>query len=271
MNCLRFLRTVHEQSLLRLEFTVNKTIIQTAVSGRRFQSRKMVKYLKQNEAINIDVELFDSYKYSVDQLMELAGLSCAVSIAECYPLKSVVKNKILVCCGPGNNGGDGLVCARHLKLFGYNPIIFYPKRTDKALYKNLTFQCKSMDIPFIDDVPSVGVLNSEYPIIVDALFGFSFKPPPRQEFIAILDALKETKSHICSVDIPSGWDVENGVPESGGIEPDLLISLTAPKLCAKTFKGRYHYLGGRFVPPCLAQKYELNLPEYPGTSCCVKL
>lgn len=74
-----------------------------------------------------------------------------------------------------------------------------------------------------------------------------------------------------SIDIPSGWHVENGEPEEGGIKPDMLISLTAPKLCAKYFKGQYHYLGGRFVPPKLEEKYKLHLPEYPGTECCVLL
>jgi len=51
----------------------------------------------------------------------------------------------------------------------------------------------------------------------------------------------------------------------------MLISLTAPKLCAKLFKGRHHYLGGRFIPKTLEQKYELNLPKYPTTDCVVKL
>lgn len=51
----------------------------------------------------------------------------------------------------------------------------------------------------------------------------------------------------------------------------MLISLTAPKMCAKDFKGRYHYLGGRFVPPALENKYNLNLPKYEGTDCVVKL
>lgn len=71
-----------------------------------------MKFLNQNEAIKIDQELFNDYGFSVDQLMELAGLSCAQSIHSFYP-----KGKILVIVGPGNNGGDGLVCARHLKLF----------------------------------------------------------------------------------------------------------------------------------------------------------
>lgn len=84
----------------------------------------------------------------------------------------------------------------------------------------------------------------------------------------------------CSIDIPSGWDVEKGpqpIEDSENnrtiqpIQPELLISLTAPKLCAKQFRGKYHYLGGRFVPPPLQQKYQLNLIEYPGTETCVAI
>lgn len=71
--------------------------------------------------------------------------------------------------------------------------------------------------------------------------------------------------------MPSGWDVVNGEPSEGGIQPDMLISLTAPKLCAKKFKGKYHYLGGRFVPFALQEKYNLDLPEYLGTECCLLL
>jgi NAD(P)H-hydrate epimerase len=48
--------------------------------------------------------------------MELAGLSVAVALAKTYPSQGI-NDKILVCSGPGNNGGDGLVAARHLKLF----------------------------------------------------------------------------------------------------------------------------------------------------------
>lgn len=61
----------------------------------------MVKFLGQQEAIDIDVELFNEYKYSVDQLMELAGLSCAVSISKCFPPNTLGNKSVLVCCGPG--------------------------------------------------------------------------------------------------------------------------------------------------------------------------
>ncbi|CAB3364550.1 Hypothetical predicted protein [Cloeon dipterum] len=227
----------------------------------------MVRYLGQQEAIDVDVALFNEYRFSVDQLMELAGLSCATAIAKSFPEK--VGQEVLVCCGVGNNGGDGLVCARHLALLGYKPSIYYVKRPDpsKTLYNNLVCQCEKMGIPFME----VSDVDSKYGLVVDALFGFSFKPPVREAFVPIMQALKTTKIPICSIDIPSGWHVEEGCPPEGGIQPELLISLTAPKKCAEHFKGKFHFLGGRFVPPGLAQKYKMDLPVYPGTELCVQL
>lgn len=65
--------------------------------------------------------------------------------------------------------------------------------------------------------------------------------------------------------------MEKGPIDDSSLSPELLISLTSPKLCAKKFHGKYHYLGGRFVPPSLQEKYQLDLPEYPGTETCVDI
>ena len=74
-----------------------------------------------------------------------------------------------------------------------------------------------------------------------------------------------------SIDVPSGWDVEKGDAHGVGLMPALLISLTAPKVCARHFEGRFHYLGGRFVPPAVQEKYRLNLPPYPALDSVVEL
>nr|CAG4645724.1 EOG090X0AXR [Lynceus sp. MCZ IZ 141354] len=239
------------------------------MSSTYFHTASNVKHLSQTEAINIDEELFNEYKFSVDQLMELAGLSCSHAVAECYP--SLTYNRVLVCVGPGNNGGDGLVCARHLKLLGYSPSLYYPKHVKKPLFENLLAQCLHMDIQLLETCPKDSDFQN-YDIVIDALFGFSFKPPVREAFVDIIEQLSSLKIPLASIDIPSGWNVETGPIENvQTLKPDLLISLTAPKKCAEHFKGSYHYLGGRFVPPKMAEKYEMNLPQYPGTSACVRL
>ena len=70
--------------------------------------------------------------------MELAGLACAQA-AHMYIQEEVKTEKkdVLLICGPGNNGGDGLVASRHLQQFGYKPFIHYPKpQLNKELFAN---------------------------------------------------------------------------------------------------------------------------------------
>ena len=84
-------------------------------------------------------------------------------------------------------------------------------------------------------------------VILDAIFGFSFKPPVRAPFDAALPLIANSGLPIVSVDVPSGWNVDEGKVDERALEPDVLISLTAPKEGVRAYKGR-HFLGGRFVP-----------------------
>ena len=96
--------------------------------------------------------------------------------------------------------------------------------------------------------------------------GFSFSGEVREPFPAVIRALEETKVPVVSVDAPSSWDIENGPPKSGvgsQFHPEVLVSLTAPKPLVKFFKGR-HFVGGRFVSPSIAKKFDFDLPPYEG-------
>ncbi|KAG4107797.1 YjeF N-terminal domain-like protein [Neocallimastix lanati (nom. inval.)] len=222
-----------------------------------------LRYLGQTLAQQIDVELMSPTAgcFSIDQLMELAGFSVAQAITKVYSKEKFPR--VLVCVG--NNGGDGLVCARHLHHFGYKPSVFYPKQPNKLLYQNLTKQLKNLEINMVNNINDQ---INQSDLIVD---GFSFSGGIRAPFDEIIKTLKSTTVPIVSIDIPSGWNVEQGNIDNAGLEPEMLVSLTAPKMAAKFFKGKHHYLGGRFIPPAFAKKYELNLPEYPGSDQCVKL
>ncbi|KAI1140910.1 YjeF N-terminal domain-like protein [Hypoxylon sp. FL0543] len=224
--------------------------------------------LSAKAAAALDKELMSTGAFSIDQLMELAGLSVSQVVYRVHPPNK--GNRVLVACGPGNNGGDGLVAARHLRHYGYQPAIYYPKRSKNDLYQRLAKQLEDLDVPFVDDFPAA-MKSTDH--IVDAVFGFSFSGEVREPFPAVIQAMEETKLPVTSVDAPSSWNIETGPPESGlgsKFNPDFLISLTAPKPLVKYFKGR-HFIGGRFVSPAIAKKYDFEVPQYPGIDQIVEV
>jgi NAD(P)H-hydrate epimerase len=93
----------------------------------------------------------------------------------------------------------------------------------------------------------------------------------------VLSHIATNKLPIVSIDIPSGWDVNNGrqaLEDTDGVkvetfQPDVLPSLTAPKRGVEAYRGR-HFLGGRFIPSHVQSKYHLKL-EYPGAEQIAEL
>lgn len=87
---------------------------------------------------------------------------------------------------------------------GYDPSIFYPKRPNKDLFRNLTEQCVRHYIPFLEEMPNPSFINETYNFIVDAIFGFSFRGDVRPPYDSIIDIMKNVSVPLASVDIPSG-------------------------------------------------------------------
>lgn len=267
---------------------------------------KEIKYLTAAESQALDDRLMGEEGFTLEQLMELAGLSVAEAVHTHYfPTVSSPSRlseggtssasssstaaagggesqapAVLVVSGPGNNGGDGLVAARHLKLFGWQPTVVLPKASSKPFLQSLVKQLQAMRIPVLDRLPGDATfVDTHFPVVVDAIFGFSFRlgglTGAFKEVVATLASCQRAK--IMAVDIPTGWGVEQGppsaelYPDQPFVTPDTLISLSAPKLCAKHFGGAAHYLGGRFIPPAMAQELALNLPPYPSASQIARL
>jgi NAD(P)H-hydrate epimerase len=107
-----------------------------------------------------------------------------------------------------------------------------------------------MKIPIHPPEAPLEPLLKSTDVVLDAIFGFSFKPPLRAPFDKALPLVAKCKKPVVSVDIPSGWDVDTGrgnTAVEGVLDPEVLVSLTAPKEGVKAFQG-IHYLGGRFIP-----------------------
>lgn len=224
-----------------------------------------LKTLGAQAAADLDADLMsEEGGYSIDQLMELAGLSVSQAVYKCHP-PSQGKN-ILLACGPGNNGGDGLVAARHLHFLGYIPTVYYPKPTKKPIFDGLQKQLKGLHIALEGD-KNFEELATKSDLIVDALFGFSFRPPVREPFDKAIEVLQTGHKPVLAVDIPSSWHVDDGPQDRGlgsSYMPDYLISLTAPKPNVAHFKGKRHFVGGRFLGEDVAKKYGLDIPDYKG-------
>ncbi|XP_010180851.1 PREDICTED: yjeF N-terminal domain-containing protein 3-like, partial [Mesitornis unicolor] len=108
------------------------------------------------EAEAMEKELLEDYRFGRQQLIEIWGHACAMAVTKAFPRPSLPRKQptVLVVCGPAQNGAIGLVCARHLRIFDYEPTIFYPKRSPDPLYRDFTTQCEKMDIPFLSYLPT---------------------------------------------------------------------------------------------------------------------
>ncbi|SOS81422.1 pyridoxal 5'-phosphate synthase, putative [Plasmodium sp. gorilla clade G1] len=231
--------------------------------------RKMeITYLSQDLSQKIDNELMsDEVGYTTEQLMELAGLSISQIIFKEY--KPCEFKKILICCGPGNNGGDGLVAARHLKQFGYNVVVLYPKVNDKTLFKRLLKLLEHYEIKVLMSLTPSDLDN--YDLIIDSIFGFSFKGEPRKPFDEIIQMINNSNKVVVSVDVPSGINIDSGLSTNSlFINSDMNISLMLPKQGLKNYKKK-HYLGGRFIPTSIIKKYNLKVPCFSDDNPYVML
>ena len=137
-------------------------------------------YLNAAYSAALDADLMTKPGFSLEQIMELAGLSVAEAVNSVAPSEgSTKKRQIFIVCGPGNNGGDGLVEAWHLVLLGYEVGVVYPKRSKKEdHYADLVQQCGDVGLDILDEIPPESA-EGRYDIIVDAIFGFSFKGESR--------------------------------------------------------------------------------------------
>jgi NAD(P)H-hydrate epimerase len=162
----------------------------------------------------------DKIGYSLEMLMELAGQSITHAIYDIWKESIMAdperKIETLFLCGPGNNGGDGLVAARHLMQYkNFVVRVMVMKDYESGPNKRLLQILRNLEVPIWnysemekEVIAEEGLAHSDF--LVDALLGFSFKPPLRAPYDNLIGAMKNFESKILSVDNPSGWDIEGG-------------------------------------------------------------
>jgi NAD(P)H-hydrate epimerase len=167
-------------------------------------------------------------------LMENAGRAVASIVHRLHPA-----GRVLVACGSGNNGGDGMVAARTLRAWGHDVRVLAAgsRAPDDALRHGW-----EMDVVSVDGLDAA---VASVDVLVDALLGTGSTGAPRPPYDRVIRAMNGAGKPIVAVDGPSGIDFTTGRADGDAIDADVTVTFGAPKRGPLLFPGRRH--AGRIV------------------------
>lgn len=178
----------------------------------------------------LDDLVINSFGIKASKLMENAGKGVADTVLK-YE-KDVNGKKITVICGKGNNGGDGLIAARHLIEAGANVSVYIiglktavSKESKGALIK---LERKYKKVRSVKNIENFNLDGTE--IIIDAIFGTGFNSNPEGLFYDIIKAVNESPAKVYSVDIPSCVHGTTGCSEDIAVIADHTVTMAYPKI-----------------------------------------
>ncbi|MEK6571016.1 MAG: NAD(P)H-hydrate epimerase, partial [Bacteroidota bacterium] len=179
-------------------------------------------------------------------LMENAGRSVADVIGKEFG--SVSGKRVYVLCGKGNNGGDGLVVARHLYNRGATVKVFLtgkrgdlkgdPKTNMEVLEELLKWE-KGAPLQVFESTTAKSLKRHPEPdILVDALFGTGFSGAVKGEYEKIINWINEVGGKVMAVDIPSGVNADNGQVGNVAVHATTTVTMGLRKTGLMVYRGR---------------------------------
>ncbi|MEA1993284.1 MAG: NAD(P)H-hydrate dehydratase [Euryarchaeota archaeon] len=223
-----------------------------------------MKLCRVKEMRDLDKEATERFGISDELLMENAGLAAYNVIRS----EVGVKNKrFIIFCGPGNNGGDGLVIARKVHSMGGTVRVFLLGDREKfrgAAKKNMEIASR---LPIeIKDLKKVGSLKStikEADVVVDAVFGTGVSGNVEGRYRDLIQMINESGKTVFSVDIPSGINGDTGEVMGVAVQAEYTITYGLPKIGTILYLG-YEHCGKLYVshisfPPSLYRKKSIKI------------
>ncbi|MGP1562133.1 MAG: NAD(P)H-hydrate dehydratase [Helicobacteraceae bacterium] len=162
-------------------------------------------------------------KYFIDEkiLMEHAALALAGEIE-----KRFSPCVVLIVCGTGNNGADGLVLARLLDAQGFAPLVFMPNATTTEAGAQELETLKALGVEFVKDLG--GIASAKHSVVVDCLFGSGLNRALEEDAARLVEQMNALGGYKIACDIPSG------IQKSGEFDvcfrADLTVTMGAPKI-----------------------------------------
>lgn len=209
----------------------------------------------------VDMRRWDAYTVEYLQIDALALMEKAAN-AFCNWLfdnydRSV---KITICCGTGNNGGDGLAIARILNQAGYLVNVYLLDKNNLTSDAQINLE-RLHQIEIIPQLfPEELCTMTTGDLIVDAFLGTGVNKPLTGKLLNIVNYINNLEKPIIAVDVPSGLFTEK--PFTGvAIQATITISFERPKKCF-LFQENYQYVGNWIaVPIGLCSDFENQLNE----------
>jgi NAD(P)H-hydrate epimerase len=194
----------------------------TPVPLKRFLTARQAKDIDSNARKKLGIQTL--------VLMENAGRQVAQQAIKSYR----VGERLAIFCGKGNNGGDGLVAARHLLTLGIRPDIFLAAKISQVENEariNLEILLKlRQKITEVSEINLSKIKISKYGLIIDALLGVGLSGKVRGIYFDLIRLINSSKAYILSVDIPSGLDATTGRILGSCIKADETVSFVKGKL-----------------------------------------
>lgn len=176
-------------------------------------------------------KLSDENGVSYKKLMINAGNAVAAFIDEKF--RDISGMKVLICCGCGNNGGDGFVTAEALKEKGAAPTVILTSTMPaseeaKAMYERIV-ECGIPIISFLQDEEKCISEINRADIIVDAIFGTGFHGDIEAPLSTLIERINSCGKIVVSIDIPSGVNARTGEVSKECVEANYTLTFEAKK------------------------------------------
>lgn len=191
-----------------------------------------MKFLTAAEMKRADQVTVEKFGGNFAALMENAGAAVARFALVQWP----EAKRVVVICGKGNNGGDGMVAARLLAENGGSVTVLLlgdPATVKGDAAENL----RKLPAKPLVVTDSVALGSSEVAgkvataeLVLDAVYGTGFRAPLDALSLAVKKLLDEISVPVIAVDLPSGWDADSREPRAEAFRADAVVTFTAPKI-----------------------------------------
>lgn len=228
-----------------------------------------ISVLTTEQMIEVDRLMIEIFDIELLQMMENAGRNLAELTGKMLDA-SLSGRSVCVLCGRGNNGGGGMVAARHLHNRGADVHVI-----------RLAGDLKNVPARQWSILENMGFRNESYfelaqaDIIIDALIGYGLQGDPRPEAAVWIEKINTARKPILSLDAPSGLGTTSGAAGNPTVRADATMTLALPKVglmseSARQFVGEL-YLADISVPPELYRQLGLDVQDIFEKDTIIKI